>query len=85
MLGEYQCLVQTIIDLDPYILKSTLTAVLLQLNQLQEHLTQGRLQDVGVQVDDALRQALILAQQMYRSLSLMQSNHCPALARAEAN
>ena len=33
--GEYQCLVQAIIDLDPYILKSTLYEVFLQLNQWQ--------------------------------------------------
>ena len=35
-MGEYQCLVQAIIDLDPYILKSTLNEVFLQLNQWQD-------------------------------------------------
>ena len=35
-MGEYQCLAQAIIDLDPYILKSTLYEVFLQLNQWQD-------------------------------------------------
>ena len=35
-LGEYQCLVQAIIDLGPYILKPTLYEVFLQLNQWQD-------------------------------------------------
>ena len=34
-MGEFQCLVQAIIDLGPYILKSTLNEVFLQLNQWQ--------------------------------------------------
>ena len=36
MLGEYQCLAQAIINLGPYILKSTLNEVFLQLNQWQD-------------------------------------------------
>jgi hypothetical protein len=41
-LGEYQCLVQAIINLDHYILKSTLYEVFLQLNQWQDGRLAGK-------------------------------------------